>query len=221
MDSSWDRDTVLPSSSPEVPEEVPEAVRETFARRLAGALRGDEEALAEVQKVIQPMDQEVSRERRGLKTRCLRFARGTAGAAWSTFTSWSRMRSFVLDSAEKLIIETMRIAFDAILTVPLGVKFTGDTARMGAFQIKAVLYYLNGQSIPEKELQAGAEYTEEAKRIASYLATFGVRAGLFALPGIGVIASATVGKWLEGQIRTSFADEDPKVVTEIRSLLPR
>lgn len=204
-----------------IPTDVPEEVRESFLIRLKAALRGDQEALAEVQQVLASEEAvEADQAPRGIVTRAFAAITGTAGQAWATVTQWGKLRSFVVGQTENLIIETLKLAFQSILTVPIGVKFTGDTAVMGAFQVKAILYHLNGIPIPEEELASGAEYREEAKRIASYLTTLGIRAGLFALPGIGALAAATVGKFLEGKVRASFGDHDPAVVSEIKALIP-
>ncbi len=200
--------------------EIPEEIERSFLDRMRAALRGDPQAIAEVNEVLEA-EQEERIERRGIVTRAFRKISGSAGAAWATLTQWARLRRFVLGSAETLIIETINLAFQSILTVPVGVKFTGDTAMMAAFRIKAVLYYLNGKPIPDSELAAGAEYVEESKRIASYLTTLGIRAGLFALPGIGAFAAATIGKWLEGKIKASFGDSDPRIVSDIRALIPK
>lgn len=205
-----------PDPNPDIPDEI----EQSFLERLRAALRGDDRALAEVQHVLETR-QEEDVERRGVVTRVFQRINGTAGAAWATMTQWTRLRRFVVGSAESLIIETVNLAFQSILTVPIGVRFTGDTAKLGAFQVKAILYYLNGTPIPEEELAAGAHYREEAMRIASYLTTLGIRAGLFALPGVGVLAAATVGKFLEGKIRASFGEHDPAVVAEIKALIPR
>ncbi|MBI4612011.1 MAG: hypothetical protein HY720_00210 [Planctomycetes bacterium] len=203
------------------PAEIPREVQDSFLARLRGALRGDEQAIKEVGEVLERAGHEEKKEERGLVTRAWQRIGGAAGEAWATVTSWKRLRTFVVGSAESLIIETVNLAFKSILTVPLGMKFTGDTAMFAAFQVKAVLHYLSGSPVPESELALGSEYREEAKRIATFLASLGLRAGLFALPGIGALAAATVGKWLEGKVKASFGDQDPKIVADIRSLIPQ
>lgn len=202
------------------PGEVPEEIERSFLDRMRAALRGDPAAIAEVREVLEA-EKDEEEARRGIVTRAFRRISGSAGSAWATLTQWTRLRRFVVGSAESLIIETLNLAFQSILTVPIGVKFTGDTAMMAAFRIKAVLYYLNGTPIPDSELSAGAEYVEESKRIASYLTTLGIRAGLFAIPGVGAFAAATIGKWLEGKIKASFGDHDPRIVSDIKALIPR
>lgn len=210
------------SPAPRAGEEVPEEVRQGFLERLRAALRGDEAAARELGEVLEAADRPAPppEQERGLVARALGLAGRAAGSVWETATSWSRLRSFVTGTTQALLIETFSLAFKTILTVPLGAKLTGDTARLAAVRIKTVLYYLNGTPIPPEDEALQGEYVEEVKRITGYLSSLGLRAGLFALPGIGALASATIGKWLEGKIRESFP-QDPKIVAEIQQLIPK
>ncbi|MDP7034758.1 MAG: hypothetical protein QF752_09740 [Planctomycetota bacterium] len=202
--------------------EVPKEIREAFAVRLKAALRGDDEAVRDVAGVLEAEGdvQETTEEQIGFLAGVLGKVTDVAHSFWDTATSWTRLKTHINDSIQMVLIETLSLAFKTILTVPMGVKFTGDTMIVSAYKVKAVLYHLNGQEIPRDELEAMGEYAEEARGIAGYLTKLGLRAGLFALPGIGAIASATVGRFLEGKLTASFGD-DPKLVDEMRSLIPK
>ena len=203
-------------------EEVPEEVQEAFLDRLKAALRGDDQAARDVAGVLEAKEvtEETTEEQLGFLAGVVGKVTGAAQSFWDTATSWTKLKAHVTDTVQMVLIETVSLAFKTILTVPMGVKFTGDTMMVSAYKVKAILYHLNGQEIPPDELEAMGEYAGEAKGIAGYLTKLGLRAGLFALPGIGAIASATVGKYLEGKLTKSFG-EDPELVEEIRSMIPK
>lgn len=210
-----------------MPEEMPEEVREGFVERLKAALRGDDEAAREFARVVSEADKQQEEEGEsthdkpaGFLSRTYGMLTGGAGWAWQTFTSWKRTRDLVVGAYQTIIIETLNLVFKTLLVVPLGVKLTGDTALRAAYVVKAVLYHLNGQSIPRSEIEAMGDYVDEVRRVTGYLSSLGLRAGLFAIPGIGAIAAATVGKYLEGKIKESFGD-DPEVIGEIQALIPK
>jgi len=203
-------------------QQIPEEVERKFLDRLKAALRGDDQAADEIGEVLGQADSaDVDEaEQKGLFAKAIGFVSGAAENCWQTATSWSRLSQLATEGTQQLLIETVGLAFKTVLVAPLGTKFTGDTATVAAIQIKAALYYLNGWEVPAKEQEAWSEYVEETKAITGYLSTLGLRAGLFALPGIGAIASATIGKYLEEKIRESFP-EDPEIIEEIKAMMPK
>lgn len=214
--------TASPTEETPCPD-VPEEVEGKFLDRLKAALRGDDDAAEQIGKVLEgAAREEVADEEKekGLFASAIGFVTDTAGSCWETATSWTKLSDLAVGTSQKLLIDTIDLAFKAILTVPLGTKFTGDTVMLAAVQTKAVLYHLNGWEISEEDREAWGDYIEEVKRITGYLSAFGLRAGLFALPGIGAIASATIGKHLEEKIRESFP-EDPEIIDEIQAMIPR
>lgn len=208
-------------SNPEC-QDIPEEVESKFLDRLRAALRGDDEAADQIGKVldqagVENVDEE---QQKGFFAAAIGFVSGAAETCWDTATSWTKLSNLAVEGTQTLLIETVGLAFKTVLIAPLGTKFTGDTAKVAAIQIKAALYYLNGWEVPAEEQQAWSEYARETKAITGYLSTLGLRAGLFALPGIGAIASATIGKYLEEKIRESFPD-DPEIIDEIQAMIPK
>ncbi len=197
-------------------------VENNFMERLRAALRGDDAADEHVGEVLQGVGhaQLEDEQQKGLLASAFGFVAEAAESCWDTATSWSKLSNFAVEASQQLLIETIELAFKVIMTVPLGTKFSGDTAGLAAVQFKAVLYHLHGWEISDEDQEAWGDYLDEVKRITGYLSTLGLRAGLFALPGIGAIASATIGKHLEAKIRESFPD-DPEIVDEIQSMIPQ